>query len=49
MRDVTIDICIKWAYGIQESQVTGPALVRKENARAKARAFPVKFTSEKPS
>lgn len=25
MRDVTVDSCIKWAYGVQNSQIAGPA------------------------
>src|ERR1700712_5614851 len=24
MRDVTVSTCIKWAYGVQSSQVSGP-------------------------
>ena len=25
MHDVTVDTCIKWAYGVQNSQISGPA------------------------
>jgi uncharacterized protein (TIGR03435 family) len=24
MRDVTVATCIKWAYGVQDSQISGP-------------------------
>ena len=24
MRDVTVNTCIKWAYGVQDSQISGP-------------------------
>jgi uncharacterized protein (TIGR03435 family) len=27
MRDVTIETCIKWAYGVQRAQVSGPSLL----------------------
>jgi uncharacterized protein (TIGR03435 family) len=27
MRDVTIETCIKWAYGVQSAQVSGPGLL----------------------
>jgi len=31
MRDVTVDTCIKWAYGVQDSQISGPTLLRSEH------------------
>jgi uncharacterized protein (TIGR03435 family) len=30
MRDVTIETCIKWAYGMQKGQVSGPSLLTSE-------------------
>ncbi len=30
MRDVTIETCIKWAYGVQRAQVSGPAVLTSE-------------------
>jgi uncharacterized protein (TIGR03435 family) len=30
MRDVTIETCIKWAYGVQRAQVVGPAVLTSE-------------------
>jgi uncharacterized protein (TIGR03435 family) len=30
MRDVTIETCIKWAYGVQKAQVSGPGLLTSE-------------------
>jgi len=30
MRDVTIETCIKWAYGVQRGQVSGPGLLTSE-------------------
>ncbi len=30
MRDVTIETCIKWAYGVQRAQVSGPRLLTSE-------------------
>jgi len=30
MRDVTIETCIKWAYRVQKSQVSGPGLLTSE-------------------
>ena len=30
MRDVTIETCIKWAYRVQRSQVSGPGLLTSE-------------------
>ena len=37
MRDVTAATCIKWAYGIQDSQITGPDRVRSEHYDISAR------------
>jgi uncharacterized protein (TIGR03435 family) len=31
MQDVTVATCIKWAYGIQDSQISGPSLLRSEH------------------
>ena len=31
MRDVTIDTCIKLAYGVQDSQISGPAMLRSQH------------------
>ena len=30
MKDVTVNTCIKWAYGVQDSQILGPSLLRSE-------------------
>src|ERR1700759_3049144 len=30
MRDVTIETCIKWAYRVQRSQVSGPGVLTSE-------------------
>jgi uncharacterized protein (TIGR03435 family) len=30
MRDVTIETCIKWAYGVQRAQVSGPGMLRQD-------------------
>jgi uncharacterized protein (TIGR03435 family) len=30
MKDVTVNTCIKWAYGIQDSQILGPSLLRSD-------------------
>lgn len=38
MQDVTVDTCIKWAYGVQDSQVTGPDFVRSEHFDITAKA-----------
>lgn len=38
MRDVTVDTCIKWAYGVQDSQVTGPDSLRSEHYDVTAKA-----------
>src|SRR3954463_16355618 len=38
MRDVTIDTCIKWAYDVQEAQVTGPDSLRSERYDIQAKA-----------
>src|SRR5450631_1285735 len=27
MQDVSVETCIKWAYGVQESQIAGPAWI----------------------
>jgi uncharacterized protein (TIGR03435 family) len=44
MHDVTIETCIKWAYGVQRAQVSGPALLTSERydivAKADGRANP---------
>ncbi|HEX9201871.1 MAG TPA: TIGR03435 family protein [Acidobacteriaceae bacterium] len=31
MRDVTVNTCLKWAYGIQDSQISGPDWLRSEH------------------
>lgn len=31
MRDVTVHTCIKWAYGVQDSQIAGPAWLESEH------------------
>jgi uncharacterized protein (TIGR03435 family) len=31
MRDVTVATCIKWAYGVQDSQISGPAWLQSEH------------------
>jgi uncharacterized protein (TIGR03435 family) len=31
MRDVTVATCIKWAYGVQDSQIAGPGWVESEH------------------
>jgi uncharacterized protein (TIGR03435 family) len=38
MQDVTVDTCIKWAYGVQDSQVAGPDLLRSEHYDITAKA-----------
>ena len=31
MRDVTVSTCIKWAYGVQQSQISGPAWIASDH------------------
>ncbi|MES2394159.1 MAG: TIGR03435 family protein [Acidobacteriota bacterium] len=38
MRDVTIQTCIKWAYGVQRGQVVGPGLLTSEKYDIEAKA-----------
>jgi uncharacterized protein (TIGR03435 family) len=38
MRDVTIETCIKWAYGVQRAQVLGPGLLTSERYDIMAKA-----------
>src|ERR1700753_2574490 len=38
MRDVTIQTCIKWAYGVQRAQVLGPGLLTSEKYDIEAKA-----------
>ena len=38
MRDVTLETCIKWAYGVQRSQVSGPGLLTSERYDLVAKA-----------
>jgi uncharacterized protein (TIGR03435 family) len=38
MQDVTVRTCIKWAYGVQESQITGPDWMRSEHFDIVAKA-----------
>jgi len=38
MRDVTIETCIKWAYGVQRGQVSGPNLLTSERYDILAKA-----------
>jgi uncharacterized protein (TIGR03435 family) len=38
MRDVTIETCIKWAYGVQKGQVSGPGLLTSERYDIVAKA-----------
>jgi uncharacterized protein (TIGR03435 family) len=38
MRDVTIETCIKWAYGVQKAQVSGPSLLTSERYDIVAKA-----------
>ncbi len=38
MRDVTIETCIKWAYGVQRGQVSGPGLLTSERYDITAKA-----------
>ncbi len=38
MRDVTIETCMKWAYGVQRGQVSGPGLLTAERYDLVAKA-----------
>jgi uncharacterized protein (TIGR03435 family) len=38
MRDVTVSTCIKWAYGLQDSQIAGPAWIQSEHFDIVAKA-----------
>jgi uncharacterized protein (TIGR03435 family) len=38
MHDVTIETCIKWAYGVQRAQVSGPSLLTSERYDIVAKA-----------
>jgi uncharacterized protein (TIGR03435 family) len=38
MRDVTVNTCIKWAYGVQDSQISGPAWLHSERFDIVAKA-----------
>ena len=38
MRDVTVATCIKWAYGVQDSQIAGPKWLQSEHFDITARA-----------
>jgi uncharacterized protein (TIGR03435 family) len=38
MRDVSVQTCIKWAYGVQNSQITGPAWIDSEKFDITAKA-----------
>jgi uncharacterized protein (TIGR03435 family) len=38
MRDVTVATCIKWAYGVQDSQISGPTMLRSEHYDITAKA-----------
>jgi uncharacterized protein (TIGR03435 family) len=38
MRSVTVNSCIKWAYGVQDSQVSGPNLLTSERYDVAAKA-----------
>jgi uncharacterized protein (TIGR03435 family) len=38
MRDVTVATCIKWAYGVQDSQVSGPAWLQSDHFDITAKA-----------
>ena len=38
MRDVTIETCIKWAYGVQKAQVSGPGLLTSQRYDLMAKA-----------
>jgi uncharacterized protein (TIGR03435 family) len=38
MRDVTVATCIKWAYGVQDSQISGPAWLQSDHFDITAKA-----------
>jgi len=38
MRDVTVATCIKWAYGVQDSQIAGPRWMQQDHFDITARA-----------
>jgi uncharacterized protein (TIGR03435 family) len=38
MQDVTVATCIKWAYGVQDSQIAGPKWLQSEHFDIQARA-----------
>src|SRR5580692_9048511 len=38
MRDVTLSTCIKWAYGVQDSQISGPSWLQSEHYDIVAKA-----------
>jgi uncharacterized protein (TIGR03435 family) len=38
MRDVTVATCIKWAYGVQDSQIAGPAWMQQDHFDITAKA-----------
>lgn len=38
MRDVTVATCIKWAYGVQDSQISGPEWLKSEHFDIEAKA-----------
>ena len=38
MRDVTVSTCIKWAYDVQDSQISGPAWLQSDHFDVMARA-----------
>ncbi|ADW69992.1 TIGR03435 family protein [Granulicella tundricola] len=38
MRDVTVSTCIKWAYGVQRSQVSGPPWIESDHFDIEARS-----------
>ena len=38
MRDVAVNTCIKWAYGVQDSQISGPAWLQSEHFDIVAKA-----------
>lgn len=38
MRDVTVATCIKWAYGVQDSQIAGPEWLQSEHFDIMAKA-----------
>jgi uncharacterized protein (TIGR03435 family) len=38
MRDVTVSTCIKWAYGVQDSQISGPVWMQADHFDINAKA-----------